>query len=162
MLPEHRRSEIESDLFDWIDNRTKESLRRITPGKQVALSHRALAKDRLRHDLLSSHGCRLADHSILMRLELSRIAEAVQPRIPAGLSIRAFSSPRCVRRHSYRLSDCHIRRGAKSSSGRRTHALIRISASRAGPPPSRISLQTRGQRSVLLRFIVMAATRSSP
>ena len=33
ILPEHRRSEIENFLLDWIDNRAKESLRHIPPGK---------------------------------------------------------------------------------------------------------------------------------
>jgi len=89
MLPEHRRSEIESDLLNWIDNRAKESLRRITPGKRVVLSHLALAKDRLRRDLLSSHGYRVVNHSIRMRLELPGPTQGEEPQIPEGISIRS-------------------------------------------------------------------------
>jgi len=89
MLPEHRRAEIESDLLDWISSRAEESLRRITPGKRVVLSHFALAKDRLRQDLLSSHGYRVVYHSVRMRLELPQLTQAVEPRIPAGISIRS-------------------------------------------------------------------------
>jgi ribosomal protein S18 acetylase RimI-like enzyme len=94
MLPEYRRSEIESDLLDWIDNRAKESLRRITPGKRVALSHLALAKDRLRQDLLFSHGYRVVNHSIRMRLEFPGPTQGEEPQIPAGISIRACDRSR--------------------------------------------------------------------
>jgi len=94
MLPEHRTAEIESDLLDWISRRAEESLRRIPPGKQVVLSHRALAKDRLRQDLLSLHGYRVVNHSIRMRLACPAPTRAEEPRTPAGISIRPCNRSR--------------------------------------------------------------------
>jgi len=89
MHPEHRRARIESDLLDWSGARAEESLRHITPGERVELPHFALAKDRLRQDLLSSHGYRVVNHSIRMRLEVPDAIQAEEPQIPAGISIRS-------------------------------------------------------------------------
>jgi len=89
MHPQHGRAKIESDLLDWIDDRAEESLQQITSGKRVTLSHFTQAKDRLRQDLLSSHGYRVVHHTIRMRLELPNLTKAEEPQIPEGILIRS-------------------------------------------------------------------------
>ena len=89
MDPEHRDAEIEDNLLDWIDDRAHEALQHIPTGTRVVLSHLVMAQDESRRDLLLSRGYGLVHHSIRMRVELPQLTQAVELRVPAGISIRS-------------------------------------------------------------------------